>query len=415
MKIAKYSMGIGDRFGQQGEAQLSAILAAKKLGVDVTPVWNKSFREHSIIHTEPADTRTAADAAVQAVGWHGPYFVDADHVSLKIIDPFIPVSDFFTLDVADLINVRADPAKIEAFVDRNAPFVGALAVPGIEGALPTTRDLLWHFGEKYLHAIEEARRIYRHVVTQKGHRNFITEISMDETDEPQRPVELFFILAAIAQLEIPVQTIAPKFIGRFNKGIDYAGDVEQFAREFEQHLAIVQFATKELSLSANLKLSVHSGSDKFSIYGPIRKAMLKYDAGLHIKTAGTTWLEELIGLALAGGDGLEIAKKIYRGAFERYDELAAPYASVIDIDHHLLPSPAAVDNWDGGRYADTLRHDRCNHLYNSNVRQLLHIGYKVAAEMGDRYLKALKKYNKVVAANVADNILRHLQPLFIGD
>ena len=89
-----------------------------------------------------------------------------------------------------------------------------------------------------------------------------------------------------------------------------------------------------------LKLSVHSGSDKFSIYAPMRRALARFDAGVHIKTAGTTWLEEVIGLAEAGGDGLALAKEIYAGALEHVDELCAPYAAVIDIDREKLPSAA---------------------------------------------------------------------------
>jgi len=309
MIIGKYSMGIGDRFGQQGRAQLSAFLKAKEMGVDVTPVWNKSYREHAIIGTGPADTRAEADAAVKALNWGAPYFVDADHVSLKIIDPFVPVSDFFTLDVADFIGEKAATAKIETFVKKQSRFIGSLSIPGIDAAFTITEELIRAIGEKYLFAVQEAGKIYRRVATEKGAKNFVTEVSMDETDEPQTPVQMLFILAAIADEGIPAQTIAPKFTGRFNKGVDYVGDVDQFSKEFEQDLAVIKFAVREFSLPANLKLSVHSGSDKFSIYGPIARAIRKFDAGLHIKTAGTTWLEELIGLAEGGGDGLLLAKE----------------------------------------------------------------------------------------------------------
>jgi len=111
---------------------------------------------------------------------------------------------------------------------------------------------------------------------------------MDETDQPQKPVEMLFILAAIADEGVPARTIAPKFTGRFNKGVDYVGDVSQFAKEFEEDLAVVAFAVKEFGLPEDLKFSIHSGSDKFSIYQPMKKAMKKFNAGLHIKTAGTT-------------------------------------------------------------------------------------------------------------------------------
>ncbi|MBN1481137.1 hypothetical protein EH223_01610 [candidate division KSB1 bacterium] len=414
MVLGKYSIGLGDRFGHQGVAQLCAVKRAQTVGLDVVPVWNKSYREHTIIHTRPADTRAEADAAVKALDWDEPYFVDADHVSLKIIEPFIPVCDFFTLDVADYIGKKADETAIQTFVTQNSKYIGRLSIPSIEQTFHITKDLIRSIGEKYLYAIEEANRIYQHLVEQKGADNFVTEVSMDETDEPQTPVELFFILAALSARGMPVQTIAPKFTGRFNKGVDYIGDLEKFTREFEQDVAVIQFAIREFSLPTNLKLSVHSGSDKFSLYTPMRTAIQKFETGLHIKTAGTTWLEELIGLALAGGEGLDIARDVYRQAVNRYDELAKPYASVIDMDMRALPSPVDVDGWDGRQYAEILRHDQTNKKYNPHFRQLLHIGYKVAAEMGDRYLNALERYEQVVAENVCNNIYeRHLKPLFV--
>lgn len=161
---------------------------------------------------------------------------------------------------------------------------------------------------------------------------------MDETDLPQTPPELLIILALLADEHVRLQTIAPKFTGRFNKGVDYVGDLVQFEKEFNDDLAVIAHAVRQYGLPANLKLSVHSGSDKFSLYPIIRKALAKTGAGVHIKTAGTSWLEELIGLAEAGGDGLALTKEIYAYALEHVDELCAPYASVIDIDRSHLPS-----------------------------------------------------------------------------
>ncbi len=237
---------------------------------------------------------------------------------------------------------------------------------------------------------------------------------MDETDQPQTPVELFFILAAIAGEKIPVQTIAPKFTGRFNKGVDYVGNVAQFEKEFNDDLAVIAFAIREFGLPAGLKLSVHSGSDKFSIYPAIRRAIRRTGAGLHIKTAGTTWLEELIGLASAGGEGLQIAKEVYVQALSRFDELCAPYATVIDIDKAKLPTPEQIGGWSGEQYAATLRHDQANPAYNLHFRQLLHVGFKVAAQMGDRYTNALQQFEPTVAKNVTENTFdRHLKRVFL--
>lgn len=414
MDLEKYSFGIGDRFGHQGRAQLQAVIKAKKAGVDITPVWNKSHREHTIIGTAPPDVRSEADAAVKALGWGGSYRVDADHIGLKNVDLFIDSSDFFTLDVADFIGKPADEVAVNTFVEKYTKLVGSLAIPGIEGTLNITAERIEAIAGKTLMAVAEAGKIYRHIEAAKGKGKFITEVSMDETDQPQTPVEMLFILAAIADEGIPAQTIAPKFTGRFNKGVDYVGDVSQFAKEFEEDLAVIAFAVKEFGLPKELKLSVHSGSDKFSIYGPMNKALKKFGAGLHLKTAGTTWLEELIGLALAGGEALSIAKKVYANALGRFDELCGPYATVIDIDKSGLPSPETVEKWSGEQYADALRHDQSCEGYNLNFRQLLHVGYKVAAEMGDEFLGALKRYEETIAQNVTENIFnRHIKPIFV--
>ena len=414
MILEKYSLGIGDRFGHQGEAQLQAIISAKNEGIKITPVWNKSHREHTIIKTSPGDVHVEADKAVKALGWNDSYYVDADHIGLKNVDLFVDSSDFFTLDVADFIGQAADENGTRAFVNKYKKYAGSLAIPGIGEALQIGEEQIEAIARKFLLAVKEAGKIYRHIETAKGSGSFITEVSMDETDQPQTPVEMFFILAAIADEGIPAQTIAPKFTGRFNKGVDYVGDVSQFAREFEEDLAVIAFAVKEFGLSENLKLSVHSGSDKFSIYKSMNNAIKKFDAGLHIKTAGTTWLEELIGLALAGGEGLAIAKKAYANALSRFDELCAPYATVIDIDKGKLPSPEVVDGWSGEEYANALRHNQSCDKYDPNLRQLLHVGYKIAAEMGDDFLNALVKYEETIAENVTENIYeRHIKPIFM--
>lgn len=415
MKLEKYSMGIGDRFARQGRAQLRAMLLAREQGVEVVPVWNKSHREHTIVHTAPASVRQEADAATAALAWGAPYHVDADHIGLKNVDLFLASSDFFTLDVADFIGHGADENDVRAFADRYAATAASLSIPGIGETFTISRERLESIARKYLPGVREAGRIYRHLAAAKGPDTFITEVSMDETDTPQTPEELFFILAGLAEEKVPAQTVAPKFSGRFNKGVDYVGDVAQFAREFDQDLCVIALAVKQFGLPAGLKLSVHSGSDKFSIYEPIRAALKRHGAGLHLKTAGTTWLEEVIGLAEGGADGLAIAKEIYAQALGRFAELAQPYATVIDIDPAKLPSAGTVNGWDGKAFADALRHDQACPGYNPHLRQLIHVAYKLAAEMGPRYLDALDRHEDSIARNVTANIYeRHLKRVFIG-
>jgi hypothetical protein len=415
LKLPKFSVGVGDRFAHQAKAQLAACVLAAKAGVEVVPVWNKSNREHMIIGSEPGQTRLEADAAVKELGWTKPYFLDADHINLKTVARFLDPCDFFTLDVADLIGQPADAGEVAAFVKRHPELIGTVKIPCIAEPFKTDVAFVTGVANKFLAAVQHAGMIYRFLVENKGAGRFVAEVSMDETDSPQTPVELLIILAAIADEKIPIQTIAPKFTGRFNKGVDYVGDVAQFTKEFNEDLAAIAFAVKTYGLPENLKLSVHSGSDKFSIYRAIHDAMKTFDAGVHMKTAGTTWLEELIGLAEAGGSGLEIAKEVYAEAYAHSEELCAPYATVIDIDPTKLPKPEEVNGWTSAQYTSALRHQQGNKAYNPSFRQLLHVGFKVAAKMGDRYLKALEANEEIVARNVTTNLFeRHIKPVFLG-
>jgi tagaturonate epimerase len=416
LKLGKYSVGTGDRFAHQAKAQLQACIQALNRGIEIVPVWNKSNREHMIIGSEPQSVRVAADAAIKALGWELPYFCDADHITQQTVNRFFGVCDFYTIDVADYIGQPSPPDEIEGFIKRHPDVSGTIQLEGVVDTFEITQQSLRETARKYLAAVKKAAEVYRAIVNAKGEGNFIPEVSMDETDSPQTPAELLIILAAIADEGIPVQTIAPKFSGRFNKGVDYVGDVAQFEREFALDVAAIAYAIVHFGLPDNLKLSVHSGSDKFSIYPAIHATMERFNAGVHLKTAGTTWLEELIGLAEAGGDGLTLAKDIYAEAFAHREELCLPYATVIDIEAAKLPSPADVRSWTSEQYTAALRHVRGAAAYNRSLRQLLHVGFKVAAKMGKRYLDLLETNGDVIAKNVTENLFdRHIAPVFLSD
>jgi len=415
LRLEKYSFGVGDRFAHQAKSQLRACMQIASQGVEVIPVWNKSHREHAIVGSAPPDVRAAAESAVRELNWTRPFHVDADHIRLDTVDPFLETSDFYTLDVADAIGQPAEACAVRLFMDRHSELVGSLEISGIAESLSTTRADIEKIAGKYLKAMREAGDLYRHIAAAKGAGKFITEVSMDETDSPQTPPELLVILAAIADEKIPAQTIAPKFTGRFNKGVDYVGDVSQFEREFNEDLAVIAHAVNSYDLPNNLKLSIHSGSDKFSIYAPIRRALARTDAGIHVKTAGTNWLEEVIGLAESGGEGLKMAIEIYGEALDHMEALCAPYATVIDIDPTKLPSRETVRGWTSEQFVSALRHDQSCKQYNPSLRQLIHVGYKVAAKMGRRYLEMLEACETTVAKNVTENLFeRHLKPLFLG-
>jgi hypothetical protein len=412
--IEPLTFGVGDRFAHQAASQLKAFQMLESRGVLVIPVWNKSNREHTFVGSEPKSVFDAAARAVESCGWSHPWHVDADHIGLATVDRFIPHSDFYTIDVADFIGKPTDQANLDDFLKQCQSLIGEHDFAGLSSPFKLNADIMHSIAAKYLGAIREAGRVYRHIAAIKGDDSMIVEVSMDETDKPQTPVELFVILAALAAEKIPAQTIAPKFTGRFNKGVDYVGNLEQFEQEFRDDLAVVAQGVKQFGLPETLKLSIHSGSDKFKLYPIVSSALAETGAGIHVKTAGTTWLEEVIGLSEAGGDGLELVKEIYDYALSHIDEFCAPYASVIDIDRALLPTAEAVSKWSGSELAKSIRHDQKNPLFNASMRQLLHVSFKVAAKQGTRYTDLLKANSEIVGQHVCSNIFeRHLKPLFI--
>jgi tagaturonate epimerase len=369
--LPRFSFGVGDRFGMQGEAQLRAFVRAREAGIDLTPVWNKSEREHALIGTSPADVRAEADRAVEALSWPGEYFCDADHIHRGCVERYLEACDFFTIDVAE--------------------------------ALAKGREA----------AAAEAGRIFRTIAEARGERPFAVEVSVDETPDPQTGDDLYEMLRLLAKEGVPVQTIAPRFPGRFNKGVEYAGDPAEFGACFESMLDAVRRAVEEFDLPGTLKLSLHSGSDKFAIYPVIGSLLAKTGAGLHVKTAGTTWLEEVAGLAEAGGDSLRLAAEVYEQAYALREALTAPYAQVIDIDPSQLPAPTDVARWNSEQFLAAVVHEPGDDRGNPSMRQLLHVGYKVAAQWGGAFRRAVLAQEDLIGRRVTDNLYRkHMQPLF---
>lgn len=416
MNIEKYSIGIGDRFGREGTAQLQALQEAHRNGIEVVPVWNKSRREHTIIGTSPEDTRKEADAAVKGSAWKSSYYVDADHIALGTVDAFLASSDFFTIDVADWIGKTVVSKEAIPFIKRIETFQRTIPLPGVSGTISVTPGLVQNFIAKYYRAIQEATKVYRHIAERRDPGTFIIEVSFDEASVAQSPEELFLILAAVAHEGIPVQTIAPKFVGTFLKGVDYVGDVASFAEQFDVDVAVVKGAADLFGLPPSLKLSVHTGSDKFSLYPFMHRSLEKHGAGIHLKTAGTTWLEELIGLAEAGGDGLAFAKTVYAASLKEFDVLVQPYLTVIDIRRSRLPSATVVEQWSAQEFVGALRHDKSSPGYNPDLRQLLHVGYKIAANRWSTFDALLTEYRASVERNVTENLYqRHILPVFRGN
>lgn len=414
--LNRYSFGTGDRFGRQGVAQLKAVLKSKELfKVEITPVWNKSNREHQIIGSSPHSVRSEADQAVAELSWNGTYYVDADHITINTVDRFLDCSNFFTLDVVNSIGVKPSPELTEKFIGLNEYLIGRLSIDGIEGDFDVDKTFLTNWANQFLNAIEAARDLFEYIRLNYNGEVCLFEVSMDEVKKPQSPIELFFILKTLGDFGVKANTIAPKFTGQFYKGVDYEGEIEKFCSEFEQDILVIKHAIKHFDLPEDLKLSVHSGSDKFSLYPHIHRIIHKHNAGLHLKTAGTTWLEEAIGLAASGGAGLEMVKKIYSEAYQRFDELTGPYLTVTDIRFDSLPKPAEFADWDGKKIVNALEHNTANPGFHYGLRQFFHCSYKIAAEEGEAFIRLLEKNSSEIGQRVTENLfLRHIKPLYIG-
>ena len=413
--LLKYSFGIGDRFARQGRHQLRAFTEAEKSGVIITPVWNKSHREHTTVGSAPKEVMAEAIAATEGLGWQHSYLVDADHINLDTVKEFIPHSNFFTLDVGKYIGKKAEESEIRKFVVHvRTNFLDGLNIIGVSEEFDLSLKSVKEVANKFLYSIQKATEIYSFIRKSKGNDDFCIEISMDEVESPQSRVELLLILKMISYYGIPIDTLAPKFEGRFNKGIDYEGDLSAFEKEFEDFLLIMDYAAEQFGMNPDQKLSIHTGSDKFSLYPIINRLIKKHDAGLHLKTAGTTWLEEVIGLAEAEGAALELMKEIYIEALHRFEELTSPYLTVLNINKENLPDSDKVRSWSGKLFAESIRHDQQNPLYNSDFRQLMHTAYKIAAKHGERFTDLLDEHEVLVGEHVFQNIYkRHLTPLFI--
>lgn len=412
-KLPRFTFGMGDRFGHQGETQLRAVLDARAKGIDLAPVWNKSKREHSLTRTEPQSLRAEADAAVKALGYGGDYFVDADHINWETVDAFIDSSDFFTLDVAGELGRPPQSSGMAVRYREALVALGTCTPDGMEAPLVFDPGVADRLVASYGGAVEAARKLYTKISAGKAGDAFAVEVSMDETEKPQGPQELLGILCMLSLEDVPVQTIAPKFTGRFNKGVDYVGDLTQFRAEFEADLIVLRHAVEHFGLPGTLKLSVHSGSDKFSLYPVIRELVAKHGAGLHIKTAGTTWLEEVIGLAEAGGEALEFVKKLYIDALDQIDALTAPYSTVLDIRIADLPSATEAAEWTSESVVAMVAHEPNHPEFNSSLRQFLHVAFKLAAQTGDEYLNLLKTHAEVVNRRVYGNLHdKHIMQIF---
>jgi hypothetical protein len=302
------SFGFGDRLGLATPGHIAAVHGTK-----FAPVFaQQSVRENARTGRTPQQVMDDAKRAVEATKWDAPWGADADHLkTLEDIPAFVAAGyTFFTVDPGDHVDNAADTDSLDVLKQKvtglNWDELSALYLSG-------NGEQVWgrFEAESLVRATVKYGRAIRHVVAMfvrlsEMKDSFDFEMSVDETDAPTTPLEHFFIANELTRLGVKFTSLAPRFIGRFEKGVDYIGDLNALDVELAKHAAVTaHFGT--------YKLSLHSGSDKFSVYPLIAK---HWGKRIHVKTAGTSYLEALRVLAKHEPD---LFLKIYALGRERYE------------------------------------------------------------------------------------------------
>jgi len=300
------SFGFGDRLGLATPGHIAAVT-----GTEFTPVFaQQSVRENARTGRTLQQVMDDAKRAVEATRWDFPWGADADHLkTLDELQPFVQAEyTFFTVDPGEHVDNAADTDSIEILKKKVAGFdwdeLSALYLPGNGEHAQFDAGSLMRATVKYGRAIQHVIVMYRRLSDLKDEFDF--EMSVDETDAPTTPLEHFYIASELTRAGVKFTSLAPRFIGRFEKGVDYIGDLNALDVELSKHAAVTAHYR-------TYKLSLHSGSDKLSVYPLLAK---HWGERIHVKTAGTSYLEALRVLAKYDPD---LFLKIYTLGRERYE------------------------------------------------------------------------------------------------
>ena len=293
----KRSFGFGDRLGLATPGHMDAIAGKPFSGIFA----QQSIRELKRTNRQPADVMNAAINAVEQEGWTQPWGADADHLQTQ--DDVFRMAEagytFFTIDPSDYVNNKADTMSTNTLLQTYKGLIAnkKLADPNLLDrymgeSFEVTDNIKYIFDDqstlfktivKYGYALNHTLLMYQWIREACKNRPFEVEMSVDETEMPTTPLEHLFIGLELKRMGVVVVSLAPRFVGDFEKGIDYKGDITEFEEQYRQHVDIAKYC-------GPYKLSIHSGSDKFSIYPIIGRLSGEY---LHVKTAGTSYLEGL--------------------------------------------------------------------------------------------------------------------------
>jgi hypothetical protein len=377
------SFGFGDRIGLATPGHIAAVKGTK-----FAPVFaQQSVRENARTGRTLQQVLDDAKRAVDAAKWNAPWGADADHLkSVDELEPFVQAGyTFFTIDPGEHVDNAADVDPLEVLKQKVAAFnwdeLSALYLSGkgeqIWGQFDA--ESLMRGTVKYGKAIQHVVKMFRRLSDLKDEFDF--EMSVDETDAPTTPLEHFFIASELTRAGVKFTSLAPRFIGRFEKGVDYIGDLDALDAELAKHAAVTaHFDT--------YKLSLHSGSDKLSVYPLLAK---HWGERLHVKTAGTSYLEALRVMAKHEPD---LFLKIYALGRERYETDRQTYH--VSAELSKLPEtddlPSLLDDF--------------------HAREVLHVSFGSAlAQYGPELKAALVKYEDVYFEDLKMHFEKHLNLL----
>ena len=395
------SAGMGDRLGL---ATLGHVRAVRAAGGKIAPIFaQQSIREMTRTGRTPQQVMDDATWGVFTEGWQDGFGADADHLKTPAdIDTCLAAGfTFFTVDPGAHVDTLPETASLselrklaEMLPDYLQPRASGLMrrIFDIEGrSLHFDESILLKAAVKYGRAVAHVAIMYQHLEKSTGARPFELEVSVDETYQPTSHAEHLYIASELKRLGVKWVSLAPRYVGRFEKGVDYIGDLATFEADFAGHAAIArQFGP--------YKLSLHSGSDKFSIY-PIAGRLSR---GLvHLKTAGTSYLEALRTIAALNAD---LFREIYAFARQRYETDRASYHVSAELGRAPLPEdvkdpPALLEQFD--------------------AREILHVTFgSVLTEQDgqgqrrfyDRLVGLLRANPEAYAANLEKHFIRHLEP-----
>lgn len=396
------SFGFGDRVGSATPGHVQALRAADPNG-RIAPIFaQQSVRENTRTGRTPQQVLDDATWGVFQEGWRAPWGADADHVKeIADLAPFVGAGyTFYTIDPSDHVDNAAHTAAPVALREKAA----GLPWDALGGSYETLRErycaapfvlegLTLRFDEitllralgKYGRAIAHTAAIAAALTARLGGAAYDLEMSVDETDTPTSAHEHFFIASELRARDIPVVSLAPRFVGKFQKGVDYIGDIAPFEAELVQHAAIMRHF-------GSYKISVHTGSDKFSIY-PI---VARHTGGrVHVKTAGTSYLEALRLLAALNPTAFRQMLDDARAHFER------------DRKSYFLD--AALDKVPAGD--DLVDAELPGLLDQFDARQVLHVAFgTLLTTYGDTIRATLAAHERDYQAGLERHFVRHLAP-----